>query len=58
MPRKAFCIGFHKTGTTSLKRALEKLRYRVAGPNEYGKHKSYIARMPAGSRQLLLKVLS
>lgn len=28
-----FCIGFHKTGTTSLARALEKLGYRVTGPN-------------------------
>jgi hypothetical protein len=29
---KVFCIGFHKTGTTSLGRALATLGYRVAGP--------------------------
>jgi Sulfotransferase domain len=28
---KVFCIGFHKTGTTSLGRALELLGYRVVG---------------------------
>ena len=31
MKRKVFCIGFHKTGTTSLEVALTKLGYRVAG---------------------------
>jgi hypothetical protein len=30
---KVFCIGFHKTGTTSLKMALKILGYRVTGPN-------------------------
>lgn len=30
---KVFCIGFHKTGTTSLKMALRILGYRVTGPN-------------------------
>ena len=30
---KIFCIGFHKTGTTSLKAALKELGYRVTGPN-------------------------
>ena len=29
---KVFCIGFHKTGTTSLKMALMQLGYRVTGP--------------------------
>ena len=33
MKAKVFCIGFHKTGTTSLERALEMLGYRVTGPN-------------------------
>jgi hypothetical protein len=33
MKAKVFCIGFHKTGTTSLKEALEILGYRVTGPN-------------------------
>jgi hypothetical protein len=33
MGAKVFCIGFHKTGTTSLAVALEKLGYRVTGPN-------------------------
>jgi Sulfotransferase domain len=33
MKRKVFCIGFHKTGTTSLKKALQTLGYRVTGPN-------------------------
>ena len=28
---KVFCIGFHKTGTTSLEVALQKLGYRVTG---------------------------
>lgn len=31
-PVKIFCIGFQKTGTTSLGRALEVLGYRVCGP--------------------------
>lgn len=31
MPAKVFCIGFHKTGTTSLEVALTKLGYRVTG---------------------------
>lgn len=30
---KVFCIGFHKTGTSSLAVALKKLGYRVTGPN-------------------------
>ena len=29
---KVFCIGFHKTGTTTLGQALEILGYRVCGP--------------------------
>lgn len=33
MPRKVFCIGFHKTGTTSLTAALRHLGYRVTGSN-------------------------
>lgn len=33
MKAKVFCIGFHKTGTTSLKIALDMLGYRVTGPN-------------------------
>lgn len=33
---KVFCIGFHKTGTTSLHRALEMLGYRVH--EEFGVH--------------------
>ncbi|MGM0589556.1 MAG: sulfotransferase family protein [Bacteroidota bacterium] len=31
--QKIFCVGFHKTGTTSLQLALEELGYRVTGPN-------------------------
>jgi hypothetical protein len=31
MKSKVFCIGFHKTGTTSLEMALKKLGYRVTG---------------------------
>ena len=31
MKPKVFCIGFHKTGTTTLKVALKKLGYRVTG---------------------------
>lgn len=30
---KVFCIGFHKTGTTSMEAALRLLGYRVTGPN-------------------------
>lgn len=30
---KVFCVGFHKSGTTSLGLALETLGYRVTGPN-------------------------
>jgi len=33
MKTKVFCIGFHKTGTTSLEVALKTLGYRVTGPN-------------------------
>ena len=33
MATKIFCIGFHKTGTTSLTVALKTLGYRVTGPN-------------------------
>ena len=33
MKTKVFCIGFHKTGTTSLAVALKQLGYRVTGPN-------------------------
>lgn len=33
MRPKVFCIGFHKTGTTSLAVALQALGYRVTGPN-------------------------
>ncbi len=33
MEPKVFCIGFHKTGTTSLAVALKTLGYRVTGPN-------------------------
>lgn len=32
--KKIFCIGFHKTGTKTLKCALEVLGYSVTGPNE------------------------
>ena len=31
MKQKVFCIGAHKTGTTSLEVALKKLGYRVCG---------------------------
>lgn len=30
---KVFCIGFHKTGTTSMAKALSALGYKVTGPN-------------------------
>ena len=33
MKTKVFCIGFHKTGTSSLSAALKKIGYRVTGPN-------------------------
>ena len=33
MKQKVFCIGFHKTGTKSIGRALQTLGYRVTGPN-------------------------
>ncbi|WP_172824553.1 sulfotransferase family protein [Vreelandella subglaciescola] len=33
MDNKIFCIGFHKTGTTSIALALEQLGYKVTGPN-------------------------
>lgn len=41
MMGKVFCIGFHKTGTTSLGSALSRLGYRVTGPN--GVHDPNIA---------------
>ena len=43
MPATAeiFCIGFHKTGTSRLAVALERLGYRVTGPN--GGHDPAIA---------------
>ncbi len=33
MKTKVFCIGFHKTGTTSIAVALKRFGYRVTGPN-------------------------
>ena len=30
--KKVFCIGLHKTGTSSMAQALRKLGYRVIGP--------------------------
>ncbi|MEO1580977.1 MAG: sulfotransferase family protein [Pseudomonadota bacterium] len=33
MKAKVFCIGFHKTGTSSMTVALRELGYRVTGPN-------------------------
>jgi hypothetical protein len=39
---KVFCIGFHKTGTSSLGAALRILGYRVTGPN--GVHDPNIAK--------------
>jgi hypothetical protein len=33
MRRKVFCVGFHKTGTSSMRNALQILGYRVTGPN-------------------------
>jgi hypothetical protein len=33
MKTKVFGIGFHKTATTSLAKALSYLGYRVTGPN-------------------------
>ncbi len=33
MKSKVFCIGFHKTGTSSMTVALRELGYRVTGPN-------------------------
>ena len=36
MKTKVFGIGFHKTGTTSLAKALTYLGYRVTGPNGVG----------------------
>jgi len=33
MKSKVFCIGFHKTGTSSIAVALRILGYRVTGPN-------------------------
>ena len=38
---KVFCIGFHKTGTTSVKDALKVLDYRVTGP--FGRNDPNIA---------------
>ncbi|EDY38722.1 conserved hypothetical protein [Cyanobium sp. PCC 7001] len=37
---KVFCIGFHKTGTTSLERALEYLGYRVIGRRRLSRARS------------------
>jgi len=49
---KVFCIGFHKTGTTSLKMALTELGYRVAGP--FGRSDRDIAEtVEAKARQII-----
>jgi hypothetical protein len=51
---KVFCIGFHKTGTTSLKTALKILGYRVTGPN--GRHDKNIGQnVEALARRLVPK---
>lgn len=54
---KIFCIGFHKTGTTSLGKALKILGYKVKGPfgvydkdigkNALQKAKSYVSKFDA-----------
>ena len=33
MSGKVFCVGFQKTGTTTMMHALTELGYRVTGPN-------------------------
>lgn len=43
--RKVFVVGFHKTGTTSLRKALQILGHRVAGPD--GVHDPDIAQTAA-----------
>lgn len=54
---KIFCIGFHKTGTTSLSKALKILGYKVKGPfgvrdkniqkNALSKAKSFVPKFDA-----------
>lgn len=39
-PRKVFCIGFQKTGTTSLGYALHLLGYRVAGSTQIDRNRA------------------
>ncbi len=45
---KVFCIGFHKTGTTSLKYFLEELGYKVTGPN-FQKNKEEVEKIKNGN---------
>lgn len=47
---KVFCIGFHKTGTTSLHTALEHLGYRCAGYDQFRD----LAKRPAVTRDEVL----
>ena len=49
---KVFCIGFHKTGTTSVKDALKILDYRVAGP--FGRNDRNIASTVEAKAQALV----
>jgi hypothetical protein len=55
MDPKVFGIGFHKTGTTSLRRALEMLGYRVTGPNGVHRKGMDTAMAMAMARDLLPK---
>lgn len=49
---KVFCIGFHKTGTTSLKMALMELGYRVTGP--FARHDRDIAETVEGKARRII----
>lgn len=46
-PLWVFGIGFHKTGTSSLGKAFERLHYRVAGPFGIHEHE-HVPDLPAG----------
>lgn len=52
MTEKVFVVGFHKTGTSSLTKALEILGYKVAGPNP-----ELLALFETRNMEMILKVV-
>jgi hypothetical protein len=53
---KVFCVGFHKTGTSSMGVLLEKLGYRVQGAYRV-RDEDFVAKLEAGDLEELMAVV-